>query len=103
MRLVEDLGAPAVVAAADIITATKASKYNEWTGYGLAIIGQFADYTPGIPKNQFVKNMGIAATPWALKMLYSRVKSMTATGGASRMARYPSTPTTPEFSSVRLV
>jgi hypothetical protein len=102
--IMDDFGAPALVAVADVMTAEKFPKYNEWAAYGLAAIGQFSGYIPFVPKTQFVKNMGIAATPWAMKMLYSRVKAMTTkTSGASRMARYPSTPTVPEYAHVRLV
>jgi hypothetical protein len=103
MRIVEDLIPPAVVAAADIVTAQKWPKYNEFVGYGLAVIGQFAEYIPMVPRSPWVKNMGIAATPWALKSLYTRIKAMTGATGTSRLGRYPSTPTTPEFSAVRLV
>ena len=79
MRLMEDVGAPLAVTAIDLVTETMAPQWNSWAAYGVAAFGYAGEmFRYG---NQFTKNMGIAAFPWAAKALYDTIR-----GGMSRPA-----------------
>lgn len=106
IKLIDDVGAPIVVVAADLITETAAPTWNEPLAY-IAAIGGYVGAQMGFG-GDFVKNIGIASLPWAAKKLYIRVKGMTA-APAARMAfrpsvsRYPAPAEQSPFEGVRLV
>lgn len=109
--LVNDLGAPAAVTAIDLVTEATVPEWNEWAAYlvaGGSYIGAFMGWG-----GDFVKNMGIAAFPWAAKKIYDRVRG----GVTSRpshltlrrvarpvanISRYPAPAYSDEFAGVRL-
>lgn len=77
IRWAEDLGAPALVAAADIATTELKPIWNRWVGIGLAAVGYVAGGVLGMG-GTFVKNLGIASFPWAAHGIYDMVKEGTA-------------------------
>jgi len=102
IRWMDDLGAPLAVVAVDLTTQTVAPKWNEWAAYAVVALSYAGDLFGIGPKNsQFVKNMGIAATPWAAKHVYNRVRGMM--GGTSRMARWPAPLVEQPFGGARMV
>lgn len=73
IKWVEDLGAPGVVAIADIATSEHKPTWNRPLGIGLAALG----YVAGGVLNMgggFLKNIGIAAAPWAFESIYLYIK-----------------------------
>jgi len=80
--MVEDLGAPLVVTALDLVTETTAPTWNEWMAY-IAAAGGYVSAFMGFG-GPFMKNVGIASLPWAAKKLYTRIKGGTTIPG--RMA-----------------
>jgi len=124
IRWTEDLGAPAVVALADILTDEKKPTWNRPVGIGLAAAGYVLGGLMGMG-GAFVKNLGIAAAPWAFGSIYQYIKESTAvtrrapspTVGSSvrrlvpptsqqigtRISRYPAQETKEQFENVRLV
>lgn len=79
VRLVEDVGAPAVVAAVDIITEEQKPTWNQPAGIALAAVG-YGMNVMGVG-GDFVKNIGVASAPWAIESIYQYARSG---GGASR-------------------
>ncbi len=70
IKLVEDVGAPLAVVAVDIASARFQPKYNEWLAYistGVGYAGAWMGWG-----GDFVKNVGIASLPWAVKEIYNR-------------------------------
>jgi hypothetical protein len=107
MNWVNDLGAPLAVTGVDLIVASTAPEYDEWAAYGLCG-GAWLANTMGWARGDFVKNVAIAATPWAAKKLYERVRSAMGTPTASRVtarrvARYPAPLVEQPFGGARLV
>jgi len=103
---VEDLGAPLAVVAIDLSLETTAPDWNEWASYAVVALGYTSDILGIGPKNNmFVKNMAIAATPWAAKHIYTRVRA--ATGGVSRkgsrVGRWPAQLVEQPFGGARMV
>lgn len=76
MNWVNDLGAPVAVTAIDLIVESTAPEWNEWASYIVAGGGWLAQ-TLGWLRGDFSKNMAIAATPWACKNIYQRVRGIT--------------------------
>ena len=117
MSMLEDLGAPALVAAADVLTSEQKPTWNRPLGIGLAVAGYLLSYMRigGSSMTPFLKNLGIAAAPWAFESIYQYAKQgtfsptarMTRTPVASRVARpisrYPAPMVETPFESVRLV
>lgn len=108
LNLVADLGAPAVVAVADILTTEQKPTWNRPVGIGLAAVGYVLGYLGmGGP---FVKNLGIAAAPWAFESIYHYIKETTGATArvgvrpvGSRISRYPAPATEDPFGGTRLV
>lgn len=121
-KLAENLGAPGVVATADILTSEKKPTWNRPVGCILAAVGQaLALFGIG---GGFVEKMGVAATPWAMESVYLWIKEGTqpvAAGGGTRLemqrlqqlrargkepgggiGRYPAPARNPEFAGVRV-
>jgi hypothetical protein len=104
----DDVGAPALVTAANIGTRLSTTqifgqRLSDMLPYGLAAVGYYAAVTGfGGKYSGFLKNVGIAAAPLAFEKLYNKVKGAP-TSGMGRMSRYPApAPETP-FQGVRLV
>jgi len=72
IRWGEDLGAPAVVAAASIVTDTYKPTWSKPVGIGLAVVGYVLNYMR--IGGQFTKNLGIAAAPWAMVSIYDYIR-----------------------------
>jgi len=113
IRWVEDLGAPALVAAADIATDELKPTWNRPVGIGLAAAGYILGGFLGMG-GTFVKNIGIAAAPWAIGSIYQYVKESSGVSGraqrapvASRLSRpisrYPAPAFETPFEGVKLV
>lgn len=84
IRLVEDVGAPALVFAADYGTskidekaAAGATKWNRPIGIGLATAGYLLGGWLGFGGN-FVKNLGIASFDWAANSISSYITETSA-------------------------
>lgn len=73
-----DLGAPLAVTAIDLTIEATRPEWNEWASYLTAGLGYAAAIGMwrglGIVGGDFLKNMGIAAMPWAAKNIYERVR-----------------------------
>lgn len=100
---INDVGAPLAVAAIDLGVEQVKPDWNEYASYavaGLGYVGAYMGYG-----GDFVKNMGIAALPWAAKNIYNRVKTM---GGATRRVAIPTrvagriSTNKPQFAGARL-
>jgi len=93
MRIVEDVGAPAAVIAADILTLEMAPDWNEWTSYILTGVGYLGGFFVPGKYSSFLTNLGVASLPLTARHIYERFKaaptSRRATAGASRMALRP--------------
>lgn len=103
IRIVPDVAAPLTVVAVDLVTEQTVPEYNEYAGYALAALGYgMAWFGKG---GDFVKNVGIAAAPWAAKSLYERfVKgSGAARRVAVRTAGRAVTTAKPQFRGTRLI
>lgn len=83
MKWTEDLGAPLTVTAVDLISTASFPKWNEYLGYGVAALGYIGSEWGPYRNNDFVKNMGIAAFPWAAKNIYAKVRGGTTTARMS--------------------
>ena len=77
IRVMDDLGAPAVVFAVNKIIDTQKPTWERPVGIGLAAAGYILGGVMGIGGN-FMKNVGIAAAPWAFEGIYSYIKESTA-------------------------
>ena len=105
IRMVPDVGAPLAVTAIDLVTETAAPEWNEWAAYGVTGVA-YGMALVGRGPGEFVKNMGIAAFPWAAKKLYSRVRA--GMGGKPLGSRLVMKPVNriatnkPEWASTRL-
>lgn len=104
IRIVDDVGAPAVVTIIDLVTQASAPTWNSWANYGMTAIGYgaaFLNYG-----GDFVKNIGIASLPKTLELLYAMVVSPTqyapAPAPASHFARMSQTQV-PGFGGIKLV
>lgn len=95
IRIVQDVGAPALVTGIDIATLELAPTWNEWISYGIAGAAYLVSGLNLVRGNggEFIKNMGIAELPLAARNIYMRVKSPVvppidrrAGAGASRLA-----------------
>lgn len=112
IRWAEDLGAPAVVAAVDILVDKQKPTWSRPVGIALAVAGYVLGGYMRIGGN-FMKNIGIAAAPWAFESLYGYVTEAGLTGAragsrlamrpAARVGRYPADEVAKEFQGVRLV
>lgn len=102
IRIVEDLGSPALVSAIDVLTDEVAPNWNEWLAYAMTAIGYLGGSLGfGGP---FVKNLGVASLPLTVRNIRDRVKTG-ASGKASRLAFRPSgirQTTVDEFANVRV-
>lgn len=101
IKVIQDVGAPAVVTGVDILTLELAPTWNEWASYIMAG-GAYLLSGLGVIRGtggEFVKNMGIAALPLAARNIYGRVKQpMTQRVGASRLALRATPASTPAHS-----
>ncbi len=90
IKWVEDLGAPALVAAADIATDELKPTWNRPVGIGLAATGYVLGGVLGMG-GAFVKNIGIAAAPWAFESIYQYIKEASGTpvSGRTQMQARP--------------
>lgn len=105
-----DLGAPLAVTAIDLVVETTRPEWNEWASYITAGIGYGSQILGwrmgGLVGSDFLKNMGIAAMPWAAKNVYNRVRGMSSpVRGLSmrRVSRYPAPLVEEPFGGARLV
>jgi len=102
IRLAEDLGAPAVVAAVDIGTEKVKPEWNEYASYIACGLG-YVLASMGIGGN-LAKNIGIASLPWAAKHIATRAGAFgVSSRPVSRIRRYPSPAQETPFGGVRLV
>lgn len=105
LKLVPDLGGPAVVTVVDLGTKAMAPKWNEWITYGMAVVGYVGGWMGW--GGDFVKNIGIASFPLAAEKLYDRFK--TGAGASQRLSyrpagvsRFPAPAYDTQFEGVRL-
>lgn len=95
IRLGGDVGAPATVIAADIITMEMVPQANEWVSYGLTAIG-YVSALLGLGRGGFadyLKNLGVASLPLTARHIYDRVRApVTRRAGTSRMVLKTKTP-----------
>lgn len=114
IRWVEDLVPVGLVAAADIATDEMKPTWNRPVGIGLAAAGFILGGFLGMG-GTFVKNIGIAAGPWAIGSIYQYVKESSGVGRAAvtrsratarisrPISRYPAPAYETPFEGVKLV
>ena len=112
IRVVEDVGAPALVWGADWATSTPTTaQYNRPVGIGLALAGYVIGGWLGYG-GTFMKNVGIASFPWAANAIKSyiqeagvesRVGRSVSVRTSQKIGRYPADAYTKEFGDARLV
>ncbi|MGQ9545917.1 MAG: hypothetical protein ACUVTR_01960 [Dehalococcoidia bacterium] len=102
VKVIGDVGAPALVTVVDILTLDQKPEWNEWASYIMAgagyIIGGL-DLIRGTG-GEFIKNIGIAALPLAARNIYNRVKAPVSRPVGASASRFvlrhtPSAPSTP--------
>lgn len=111
VKIVNDVGAPLVVTAVDLATASFASgKYQSWADYIMAVggyVGAFMGWG-----GDFVKNVGIASFPLAAERIYDKVRGISSpvshaanpmTFHRAAVSRYPAPAMNPNMQGVRLV
>jgi len=108
IKLMEDVGAPLTVVAVDLITEATRPTWNQWAAYTMAGGGYLADILGlRLPMSDaFVKNIGIAALPWAAKHIYSRVRGVGSPVSrrlSMRVSRWPAPLVEEPFGGARLV
>lgn len=104
MKWMDDVGAPLAVTAIDLVVETTVPQWNEWAAYGTAV-GSWVAYQSGMVRGDFVKNMAIAATPWAAKAAYQRIRGMMGIGAGVRskgINRWPAPLIEQPFGGARL-
>ncbi len=108
IKWVPDLGAPIVVAAADLLTEKYAASYRKWVTGILAVGGYVGSYMNF--GGDFVKNVGIAALPTFARNIYDMFNKTTTTSRnvsfhrtSVPVTRYPTPVLEPQFSDARLV
>lgn len=116
IKWLEDLGAPALVAVADIAIDAQKPTWSRPVGIGMAAAGYILGGVMGMG-GQFMKNLGIAAAPWAFESIYNYVKEATpisspasksnlamrpAGKAAGGISRYPAPARDVEFQGVTL-
>ena len=108
IKMVDDFGAPAVVALADIATSEKKESWNKPLGIGISAASYLLGGFMGIGGN-FVKQMGVASFPWAAGSIYQYIKeaapisARTSSKVSSRIGRYPAPAHAEGFENIRLV
>lgn len=92
IKIVPDVGAPALVTGVNLLTQEYAPDWNEWSSYIMAG-GAYIATALGLVKGtggEFVKNMGIAAFPQAVANIVDRIRQPAtarhASAPASRLA-----------------
>ena len=107
---VDDLGAPAVVTLAGIGVDQVKPGWDRPMGVGLSFAGYFLGGYMGIGGN-LLKNVGIAAGPWAMRSIYEWARGAGVGGRVSqprlarvggRVSRYPGAARDVEFAGVKL-
>ena len=111
IRWVDDLGAPALVALADIAVDEQKPAWSRPVGVGLSATGYILGGYMGIG-GAFLKNVGIAAGPWAFESIYRWIREGAGVGGRvsrarmspvkSRVTRWPAPAYEGEFEGVTL-
>ena len=110
IRWVDDLGAPAVVTLASIGVDQVKPSLDRPMGIGLSAAGYILGGYMNIGGN-FMKNVGIAAAPWAMRSIYEwakgaglggRVNNTRLASVRGRVSRYPGPARDEEFSGVKL-
>ena len=89
IKIVPDVGAPAMVTGIDLLTQEYAPEWNEWASYIMAG-GAYIVAALGLVKGaggEFVKNMGIASLPLAARNILERVRQPATARRASASAR----------------
>lgn len=77
IRLMDDVAAPGVVGAVNIVAKEWAPNWSSWITYGMTALG-YGGAALGFGGN-FVKNIGVSSLPLTLSTIYDTVR-----GGASR-------------------
>ncbi len=94
IKLIPDVGVPAVVFAADWATSTYdarttapagSMKFNRPVGIGLCALGYAGAWLGW--GGELTKNLGVASFDWAANSVVSYIKERTATPAAARMER----------------
>jgi hypothetical protein len=79
MKIVEDVGAPLLVTAVDILTLETKPEWNEWASYIMTGIGYlggaFLGRGFGPISSDFLTKVGIASLPLTARGVYAYVKS----------------------------
>jgi hypothetical protein len=91
IKWAEDLGAPGVIAVADIATSELKPTWNRPLGIGLATLGYVAGGVLGMG-GAFLKNLGIAAAPWAFESIYLYIKESMEQPVATRLRETAANP-----------
>jgi len=92
IKIIEDVGAPAVVTAIDMLTLEMAPDYNEIASYVMTGVGYVAGGLGlgGRSMQDFLTKVGIASLPLTARAIRERVKSpVSQRAGASRLALRP--------------
>lgn len=113
IRIVEDVGAPALTTAIDMATLELAPNYNDIADYVMTGAGYLGGVFLKGRLGNFMASMGAASLPLTCRALRERIKSpISQRVGASRLAfrstgrpvqRYPAPTTEAPFQGVRLV
>jgi hypothetical protein len=77
MKFIEDLGAPGLAIAVDLVTLDRAPQYNEIASYVMTGVGYVAGGLGfgGRTVSDFLLKLGIATAPLTARAIYSRVKA----------------------------
>jgi hypothetical protein len=106
MNWVNDIGAPVAVTVIDLAVESTAPEWNEWASY-IVCVGGWLAQTMGWVRGDFSKNMAIAATPWAAKNVYQRVRGAVGSPvrklSTTKVSRWPAPLVEEPFGGARMV
>lgn len=101
IRMMEDVGAPLVVTAVNIVGRTTFPTYHDWVIYGMTALGYVGGWMGW--GGDFVKQMGVASLPLSADKLYEKFKSPVTRMGLRSVSRYPAPASQSPFEGIRLV
>lgn len=103
IRIAEDVGAPVGVGIVNMLLESQKPTWSDGANIAMSLAGYIGGYTGyGGP---MLKNVGIAATPMALKAVVGMVKGAGVTRGMTvrkRVGRWPAEPYVKQFEGATL-
>lgn len=98
-----NIGAPVVVVAIDLVTEAVIPRYAPYAHAAVAVLSYGIQFSNSRFGGVFLENMGIAALPVVARDIYDRARGIRSKPVSSRISSYPVPKTPSTFQGVRLV